>query len=381
MEESVPSFQEQSYKISINENIDTYSPVLKTQAISPEGGDLIYTIESGNDDEMFSVDYKDGVIFVNEGLDYEQRAMHQLTLRATDKLSSGYSEAIVFIILLDANDNAPQFLNDSYYATVLESIPVGSNIIKVEAEDIDTGVNADIEYSIKDSLIDNVFSIDPYNGQITLAKLLDYERQTMHKLTVRATDKGTPPQTRDTIVFINVLDTNDNPPSFDEAEYTFSLSKQASRGQFVGKVRAVDPDYTDNGKLKYSLSGGNEHQVFSIDQNSGSISLINLHNFERSLEYFLNITVSDGVYARSAKLNIHLYSENRYAPRFRQPLYEVSMKENAASGSEVIRLSASDEDGDSVEYSIICEEAARIFSVDEESGVLTNLQVQASVLS
>ncbi len=156
---------------------------------------------------------------------------------------------------------------------------MGSVLLQVEAEDLDSGVNQDLEYSIRDPDSLTKFGIESVSGKISLSKLLDYERETIQKLKVYATDKGAPPRTGETIVFIHVKDSNDNPPSFEEAEYDFHLSKESSRGQFVGKVRAVDPDYMDNGKLKYSIIGGNEHQVFSIDDKSGSITLINLHNF------------------------------------------------------------------------------------------------------
>ena len=382
VEESVPSFEEQSYKMTVAEDVETYSPVLKARAISPNGGDLIYTIESGNEEEMFSVDYKDGVIFVNEGLDFETRAMHQLTLRATDKSTSGYSEAIVFITLSDANDNTPQFNNDSYYVTVSESLALGSVLIKVEASDKDSGMNAEIEYTIdigetsRHNDDAQLFAIDAETGEISLAKLLDYERHKSHTLTIHATDKGSPPRTGETIVFITVEDSNDNPPSFDEAEYNFSLSKQATRGQFVGKVRAVDPDYTDNVKLRYSVTAGNEHQVFSIDEKTGSISLINLHSFEKSQDYLLNISVSDGVYARSTKVGVNLYSSNRYNPEFRQSLYEVKMRENSPAGSEVVRVSARDMDGnDRLTFSIISEKCKHLFKIDPNNGLITTTEV------
>ena len=58
---------------------------------------------------------------------------------------------------------------------------------------------------------------------------------------------------------VDVIDSNDNSAEFEEAEYQVSLSDRASRGQFVAKVRAIDQD--EEGKLVYSIIGGNDHQV------------------------------------------------------------------------------------------------------------------------
>jgi len=198
VEKSVPTFSEQSYKTSVPENAETFSPILTTSAVSPTKGELIYTLETGNELEIFSVDHSAGVLFVTEGLDYETRQQHQLTLRATDTISSGYSESIIFISVEDVNDCSPRFLNDSYFVSVSEAQPHGSRIIQVQAEDLDSGVNQEIEYSLMSgpNQFSDLFSINPNTGEIFLLRNLDYEREKSHHLKVLATDKGTPKNRR-----------------------------------------------------------------------------------------------------------------------------------------------------------------------------------------
>ena len=376
VEKSVPTFSEQSYKTTVPENTETFSPIVNAAAVSPLGGELIYTLESGNQDQIFSVDYSAGVIFVNEGLDFETKQRHQITLRATDTLSSGYSESIIFITVSDVNDCSPEFLNDTYTVSVSEAQPRGAKILTVEAKDLDTGVNQDIEYSLRTTAqqFSDLFSIDSNTGEISLLRNLDYEREKVHHLHVYATDKGAPPRTGDTILIVNVEDSNDNAPAFEEAEYLFSLSNEASRGQFVGKVRAVDPDLGDNALLRYSIIGGNEHQIFSMAEETGIISLVNLHNFDKVPNYLLNITASDGVYATTAKVKITLYSSNKYNPTFSTPVMEVKFLENSAVHSLITKLSATDLDGDEVEYSIVSSEASKLFDLNYVTGDLTNLK-------
>ena len=377
VEKSVPTFSEQSYKTTVPENIETFSPVLNAAAVSPLGGELIYTLESGNEEQIFSVDYSAGVIFVNEGLDYELKQLHQITLRATDTLSSGYSESIIFITVADVNDCTPEFLNDTYTISVSEAQPIGANILKVEAKDLDSGVNQEIEYSLRTTSLQfsDLFSIDSASGEISLLRNLDYEREKVHRLHVYATDKGAPPRTGDTILIVNVEDSNDNAPAFEEAEYQLNLSNEASRGQLVGKVRAVDPDFSDNARLRYSIIGGNEHQIFSMEEETGIISLVNLHNFDKVPGYLLNITASDGVYATTAKVKITLYSSNKHNPTFPASVIDVEFLENSPENSPIIKLVASDLDGDELQYSIIADEASKLFDLDYMTGDLTNLKV------
>ncbi len=136
-------------------------------------------------------------------------------------------------------------------------------MLQLTATDGDSpGPNSDVTFSIlrdKNNASD-IFEIDAFSGRLLLKRGLDRERQKRHFVTVVATDRGSPrPLSSTALVVVNVIDSNDNSPEFEEGEYQVSLSDRAVRGQFVAKVRAIDPD--ENGKLVYSIIGGNMHQV------------------------------------------------------------------------------------------------------------------------
>ena len=371
VDKSVPTFSQQSFEVSVAENTETFSAIISAIAESPTtGGKLIYTIENGNQDEQFSVDYNEGVVYVTQSLDYERKQHHQLTLRATDSTAGGHTEAILFINVLDVNDCSPEFVKDSYSIDISEAMPRGSMILQVEARDQDTEVNQEIEYSLRADFgnSSDLFSIDAVTGEINLNRNLDHERQSLHHFTVVATDKGPLPNSGVAHVWVNVLDSNDNSPEFEEAEYDFHLSDQAKRGQFVGKVRAVDPDTSDHNKVRYSIIGGNEHQIFSIEEATGIISLVNLHNFDSVPVYILNVSVADGVYSTSTKVRITLDSANTFNPEFVKSIFEVRFKENMPVGSKITQVKAEDRDGDPLLYSIQSEELKQFFRLDPNTG-------------
>lgn len=54
----------------------------------------------------------------------------------------------VIINIEDSNDNAPWFTSLQYTARVLEIAAIGSSVLQVTALDKDTGMNAEIFYSI-----------------------------------------------------------------------------------------------------------------------------------------------------------------------------------------------------------------------------------------
>ena len=108
------------------------------------------------------------------------------------------------------------------------------------------------------------------------------------------------------------------------------------------------------GDLKYSIIGGTGHQFFSVDGESGTVTLVNLHKFgggggsetssQQPPTYLLNVSVSDGVYANHAAVRVILDSANVHPPVFAESLYEVNFAENQAAGVLVATVAASDAD-------------------------------------
>jgi len=74
-----------------------------------------------------------------DNLDYEQVQHYTLTVRATDSVSGVSAEVLVSIMVMDVNDCAPEFFQDSYNISILESASFGSFILRVTATDNDTG--------------------------------------------------------------------------------------------------------------------------------------------------------------------------------------------------------------------------------------------------
>ncbi|NXG04382.1 PCDBF protein, partial [Sakesphorus luctuosus] len=83
-----------------------------------------------------------------KSLDREQQAVHNLILTARDSgnpVKSG--STTIQIIVLDGNDNAPEFTQSVYKVTVREDMAVGSRLLQVTATDRDEGPNAEVKYS------------------------------------------------------------------------------------------------------------------------------------------------------------------------------------------------------------------------------------------
>lgn len=114
----------------------------------------------------FVIDDMSGLITLAKPLDREQRAMYNLTVRATDIGTPQLSTlANVLVIVLDINDNPPEFASKFYYSSVPENSNLGVEVVRVLATSKDSGINAEITYSIVGGNEHGMFDIHPETGK------------------------------------------------------------------------------------------------------------------------------------------------------------------------------------------------------------------------
>ncbi|XP_043649668.1 fat-like cadherin-related tumor suppressor homolog isoform X2 [Drosophila teissieri] len=377
IDRSMPVFEKQFYTVSVKEDVEMYSALsVSIEAESPLGRSLIYTISS--DSQSFEIDYNTGSIFVVNELDYEKISSHDVSIRATDSLSGVYAEVVLSVSIMDVNDCFPEIESDIYNITIPENSSFGTQILKINATDKDSGANAKLSYyieSINGQNNSELFYIDVTDGNLYLKTPLDYEQIKYHHVVVNVKDHGSPSLSSRSNVFITVKDLNDNAPCFVEPSYFTKLSVAAVRGQFVALPKAYDKDISDTDSLEYKIVYGNELQTYSIDKLRGVISLQNMLNFTDKSSTVLNISVSDGVHTTYARLKISLMPENVYSPQFDQSTYEAQVPENLLHGHNIITVKASDGDFGtyaSLYYEIVSEEMKKIFLMDQSTGVITS---------
>lgn len=371
-----PVFQTLLYPLKVPENVPPFTTILHVQARNPEGYRLIYNLQEENASKHFHIDFKTGVLTVTNPLDYESQTWHVLTVRATDSVTGAFSEASVEVEVEDVNDNAPVFSKPVYSVNITEELPVGTSVIQVSASDSDSGRNKDLTFELlqTEGSEAGFFEVDPQTGSIVTKQVLDYESTKHFHLKIRVTDNGTVPLNSEAQVFVNVTDVNDNPPDFFTSQYEATLDETAKCGHIVIKIQASDPDDGDVNNLKYRILSGNEGRYFNINESSGIISFSNVCKRNLDPHYNLTVAVSDGVFQKTAPVNIDMINSNRHSPHFKQSVYEAELLENAEAGTRVIRLAAIDPDDGpygSVDYTIINKLADEKFAIDKDGQIVT----------
>lgn len=93
-------------------------------------------------------------------------------------------------------------------------------------------------------------------------------------LKVLVSDGGPSPRQTTVWVMVQVLDENDNKPTFPEKVYQVKLAERERRkkGEPIYRVFAYDRDEGPNGDLSYSIVDGNEEGKFFIDPKTAVVS-------------------------------------------------------------------------------------------------------------
>ncbi|XP_071991416.1 protocadherin-9 isoform X4 [Engystomops pustulosus] len=211
-----PKFTHNHFQFFVSENLPKYSTVgVITATDSDAGENKAVTLSILNDNENFVLDPYSGLIKSNVSFDREQQSSYTFDVKAVDGGQTPRSStAKVTINIMDANDNSPVVIsppsNTSFKLVPLSAIP-GSVVAEVFAVDIDTGMNAELKYTIVSGNNKGLFRIDPVTGNITLEEKPSATDIGLHRLVVNISDLGYPkPLHTLVLVFLYVNETAGN---------------------------------------------------------------------------------------------------------------------------------------------------------------------------
>ncbi|KAG7223342.1 hypothetical protein INR49_015698 [Caranx melampygus] len=182
-------------------------------------------------------------------------------------------------------------------------------------------------------------------------------------------------------VEIEILDVNDNSPSFPWTEFNLDISESAAPGSRFPLESAQDLDVGSNSLRTYLLSV-NEHFLLDIQTRSdgskfAELVLQNPLDREQQSAHQMVLTAVDGgapERSGTAQIDITVLDANDNAPVFDQSFYRVRLAENAPKGTVVIKLNASDLDegpNADITYSFSGHapiKVRQLFSVDSRTG-------------
>ncbi|XP_077862596.1 protocadherin Fat 4-like [Saccoglossus kowalevskii] len=355
--DNAPVFNIAYSSVEIYENVPLGSSVFDANAVDIDIGThamIVYSITGGNDaviPETFLIDSTSGVVRIGAPLDRERQGVYDLVITAQDNFAEGfYGTKTLRVTVLDRNDNAPQLSSDYYTTTISEDIGIAVSIMTIAGSDLDSGVNAELEFSIygEDA---HYFTIGITSGELFTQQEVDYEQQQLLFFYVVATDIGSPRlESIPSAVQIFITDVNDNAPVFEPNIYYSGISESTSPLTSFLPTHAYDIDDGENGRVTYSLISSSSPNVFyfSVDPTTGVLSTSYWYLDRESYDYYeLTIRAYDnGSPVRYCDVIVHLTIEdaNDNSPVFTQDVYFVTIHEHVDNGTYITTVSATDAD-------------------------------------
>uniref|UniRef100_A0A3Q2DLG3 Cadherin-23 n=1 Tax=Cyprinodon variegatus TaxID=28743 RepID=A0A3Q2DLG3_CYPVA len=379
---------QRGYNVSVNENVGGGTSVLKVIATDRDIGPnamLFYYITAGNQDLTFRMDRMTGEMVTRPAPpDRERQQEYHLIVTVEDDGTPPLSTSTtIYVRIVDENDNAPEFPEEEY-VTVLSEGPdtVGATIATVTAIDPDEGLNGTLRYAIAQGNVIQTFNINSVTGRITAVKELDYEISSGHyALVVTATDQCPNPALRltsSTTVSVKVLDINDVTPTFPRSyEGPFEVT-EGQPGPRVWTLRARDEDSGLNGKVEYSISGGDNQNEFMISPVEGELRVRRDVELDRETTAFYNITVTArdlGTPPRNSSVMVGVYvlDINDNDPVILNLPHNTSVSEGASIHTSVARVRAQDADSGLnalLTYNITAGNLGGAFYINDTTGVV-----------
>ncbi|XP_019730293.1 protocadherin alpha-5-like isoform X3 [Hippocampus comes] len=315
------------------------------------------SVVSADSKEYFKANFRTGELYVAERVDREELCPNAIkcTLNLEAILRNPMALHRIEVVIDDLNDNAPRFVEESHSMNVSEISPTGEHFLLPLALDADTGLNSIKTYKLSTN---DYFSLAVQGGgeqsvsaELVLLKALDREKQATIKLTLTAVDGGKPPKTGTLLLHVNVLDVNDNTPSFSQALYKARVKENAPPGSLVIQLSATDLDEGDNGRIRFSFvkrANFDPADVFLIDADTGEIVVKGHLDHEAQAAYDIHVQATDkGLSPRraNAKLLVEVLDVNDNAPEIVVTSLMNPVKEDAEIGSVVALVTVTDKDG------------------------------------
>ncbi|XP_045746958.1 cadherin-8 isoform X1 [Mirounga angustirostris] len=361
--------------------------------LDPGSKKIKYILSGDGAGTIFQINDITGDIHAIKRLDREEKAEYTLTAQAVDwETNKPLEPPSEFIIKVqDINDNAPEFLNGPYHATVPEMSILGTSVTNVTATDADDpvyGNSAKLVYSILEG--QPYFSIEPETAIIkTALPNMDREAKEEYLVVIQAKDMGghSGGLSGTTTLTVTLTDVNDNPPKFAQSLYHFSVPEDVILGTSIGRVKANDQDIGENAQSSYDIIDGDGTALFEITSDAqaqdGIIRLRKPLDFETKKSYTLKVEAANvhidprfsgrGPFKDTATVKIVVEDADE-PPVFSSPTYLLEVHENAALNSVIGQVTARDPDITSspIRFSIDRHtDLERQFNINADDGKIT----------
>ncbi|NWX44107.1 CDHR5 protein, partial [Steatornis caripensis] len=268
----------------------------------------------------------------------------------------------ILVTILNVNDNSPVFTQTNITEVVPEDTKVNATIV---AREVLSATDADLDtifYELTTIVpgTDGYFAIKGINNpEVYLQKALDYEKFKWTTLVLYARDRpvGSTDATNTATATINILieQADTKPPWFLPCTFINMDNSICISSPYMGRVNisemsaeplilepgpiyAIDPDYTLNEKIVYSIVGGDADKVFSVDADTGNLTMNKAATSPDSYLLQVMATQVNNIQKYSVVcVEIKVINKSAYPPYFESRIYNGTVSVGLAPRSFVFQ--------------------------------------------
>ncbi|XP_041442043.1 protocadherin gamma-B5 isoform X19 [Xenopus laevis] len=395
--DNFPMFYKELYQVSLTENAPVNTLVIRMNATDEDegvNGHVTYSFShiSKIAEQTFTIDSQTGEIRTKGLLDFELTKAYAMNLEAADG-GGLVSHAKVVIQIVDANDNAPEIILTSVSNSIAEDSVPGTVVALINIRDIDSGENADVFCHITGSLPFELASSSKNYYKLLTTSSLDREEMQEYNITIKATDRGSPPLSTIKTIRLLILDVNDNPPVFVQTKYVVYIPENNPTGSSLFQVQASDPDLDENAKVILSIVNKNNDDFpissyVSINSMTGVLYAQRPFDYEQMREFDVQVMAKDNgspPLNSTATVKICITDLNDNSPKILYPSIGVDdsahfeiVPQSSNKGDLVAKVVAVDADSGHnawLSYQFLQPSEPSYFSISRHTGEIRTLHV------
>ena len=344
------------------------------------GASLTYSIVGGADQGLFTINATTGQLGFISGRDFENPTdaggnnVYDVTVQVSD---GTLTDTQAIAVTVTNGNEAPVITSGGGGANATASTPENLlGITTVTASDPDAG--ATLTYSIIGGADQALFTINAGNGQLSFVSTRNFEApadaggDNVYDVIVQVSD-GT--LTDSQAIAVTVTNTDEPPAITSGGGGTNATASVAENSTAVTTVTATDPDA--GATLTFSLAGGADQALFTIDSTTGALSFITAPDFEApnaaggANTYDVIVQVSDGANTDTQAIAVTV-TDVAEAPSITSDgggaTANLTRTENSTA---VTTVAANDPGGATLTYSLVGGFDQSRFTIDSSTGVLS----------